>query len=94
MEALHQQRRGAARHRPRRPQHCPLPTFVAGAELRDGGLCSIMTNDRAPELTVCAFCPPTRYVPPDQGPRLLDFLVSRFAGRPNWQIPAAPEQKI
>jgi DNA-binding transcriptional LysR family regulator len=52
-----------------------------------------MTDYRAPELSVYALFPPTRYVSVKVRV-FIDFLVARFAGRPNWEIPAAPEQLI
>ena len=60
-----------------------LPSFIAHAQLRDGSLRSIMTKHRAPELSVYALYPPTRYVPLKVR-AFIDFLVTRFAGRPSW----------
>jgi DNA-binding transcriptional LysR family regulator len=65
-----------------------LPVFIAGAELRDGSLCCILTGYRAPELAVYALYAPTRYVSVKVRV-FIDFLVDRFAGR-YWDALAGP----
>jgi DNA-binding transcriptional LysR family regulator len=62
-----------------------LPTFIAGAELRDGHLRSILNGWSAPELSVYALYPPTRYVSVKVRV-FIDFLVARFAGRQEWTL--------
>lgn len=58
-----------------------LPIFIAHAQLRNGSLRSILTQYRAPELSVYALYPPTRYVPVKVR-AFIDFLVAQFSGRP------------
>jgi DNA-binding transcriptional LysR family regulator len=60
-----------------------LPTFIAGAELRDGGLRAILTTYTAPELSLYAIYPPTRHLS-IKIRAIIDFLVERFGGQPYW----------
>jgi DNA-binding transcriptional LysR family regulator len=60
-----------------------LPTFIAHRQLEDGSLRSVLSKYQAPELSVFALYPPTRYVPVKVR-AFIDFLVERFAGRPSW----------
>jgi DNA-binding transcriptional LysR family regulator len=62
-----------------------LPTFIAGADLQQGRLVSILSNYKAPELSLCAIYPPTRHL--SLKVRLfIDFLVERFGNRPYWDL--------
>ena len=60
-----------------------LPTFISGPELRAGALRCILTDYRAPKLSVCALYPPTRHVSMKVR-AFIDFLVERFGDRPYW----------
>jgi DNA-binding transcriptional LysR family regulator len=54
-----------------------LPTFIAGAALREGKLRTVLDNYKAPPLSLHAIYPPTRFLPAKV--RLfIDFLVERF----------------
>lgn len=54
-----------------------LPTFIAGAALRDGALVRFLDAYKAPPLTLYAVYPPTRHLAVKV--RLfIDFLVARF----------------
>jgi DNA-binding transcriptional LysR family regulator len=60
-----------------------LPTFIAGAQLRQGALRTILANYRAPELALYAIYPPNRHL--SVKVRLfIDFLVERFGRRAAW----------
>lgn len=55
-----------------------LPTFIAGAALRDGTLVRVLDAYKAPPLTLYAVYPPTRHLTVKV--RLfIDFLVARFS---------------
>lgn len=55
-----------------------LPTFIVAAQLHDGGLVQVLSNFNAPEMSICALYPSTRYVPVKLRV-FIDFLVERFA---------------
>ena len=62
-----------------------LPTFIAGADLQEGNLRSILAEYKAPEISVYAIYPQTRHL--SVKVRLfIDFLVERFGGRPYWDL--------
>jgi DNA-binding transcriptional LysR family regulator len=62
-----------------------LPTFIAGAELRQGTLRGILADYKAPELSLYAIYPPNRHL--SVKVRLfIDFLVERFGQRPLWGL--------
>jgi DNA-binding transcriptional LysR family regulator len=62
-----------------------LPTFIAGAELRQGTLRGILADYKAPELSLYAIYPPNRHL--SVKVRLfIDFLVERFGQRPLWDL--------
>jgi DNA-binding transcriptional LysR family regulator len=62
-----------------------LPTFIAGADLRQGSLQSILSDYRAPEISIYAIYPETRHL--SAKVRLfIDFLIERFGGRPHWDL--------
>jgi DNA-binding transcriptional LysR family regulator len=58
-----------------------LPTFIAGAALRDGSLVRLLDDYKAPPLSLYAVYPPTRHLAVKV--RLfIDFLVARFQSSP------------
>ncbi|WP_341487373.1 LysR substrate-binding domain-containing protein [Pararhizobium sp. A13] len=59
-----------------------LPTFIVSAQVRDGSLLRILSDYEVPEMSVYALYPPTRYIPVKLRV-FIDFLVARFAGRPD-----------
>jgi DNA-binding transcriptional LysR family regulator len=62
-----------------------LPTFIAGADLQEGKLRTILPAYKAPEISVYAIYPQTRHL--SVKIRLfIDFLVGRFGGRPHWDL--------
>jgi DNA-binding transcriptional LysR family regulator len=62
-----------------------LPTFIAGADLQAGRLRTILTDFKAPDISICAIYPETRHL--SIKVRLfIDFLVERFGGRPYWDL--------
>jgi DNA-binding transcriptional LysR family regulator len=62
-----------------------LPTFIAGADLQKGTLRGILTDYKAPELSLFAIYPATRHLS-TKVRIFIDFLVERFAGRPDWEL--------
>jgi DNA-binding transcriptional LysR family regulator len=60
-----------------------LPTFIAGSDLRQGRLRTVLDEFKAPELTVHALYAPTRHLSVKVRV-FIDFLVERFGGRPHW----------
>jgi DNA-binding transcriptional LysR family regulator len=62
-----------------------LPTFIAGADLQQGSLRSILTDYAAPEIAVYAIYPQTRHLSVKVRV-FIDFLVERFGGRPYWDL--------
>ena len=62
-----------------------LPTFIVGADLQEGGLRSILTDYRAPEISVYAIYPQTRHLSVKVRV-FIDFLIKRFGGRPYWDL--------
>jgi DNA-binding transcriptional LysR family regulator len=62
-----------------------LPTFIAGADLQQGSLRSILTDYAAPEIAVYAIYPETRHLSVKVRV-FIDFLVERFGGRPYWDL--------
>src|SRR6185295_12613865 len=62
-----------------------LPTFIAGADLQQGTLRTILTDYKTPALSLYAISPPTRHLAVKV--RLfIDFLVERFGRRPYWDL--------
>jgi DNA-binding transcriptional LysR family regulator len=62
-----------------------LPTFIAGANLQQGSLQTILADYRAPEISIYAIYPQTRHL--SVKVRLfIDFLIERFGGRPYWDL--------
>jgi len=62
-----------------------LPTFIAGADLQQGTLSSILADYKAPELSLYAIYPPTRHL--SVKVRIfIDFLVERLGQRPYWDL--------
>ena len=63
-----------------------LPTFIAGPELRNGTLREIMTDYKAPELTLYAIYPPNRHLSVKVRV-FIDFLVANSAPSPTGTLP-------
>jgi DNA-binding transcriptional LysR family regulator len=64
-----------------------LPTFIAGADLRTGALTAVLTQYKAPEISVYAIYPQTKHLSVKVRV-FIDFLAERFDGRPDWGSPA------
>jgi DNA-binding transcriptional LysR family regulator len=62
-----------------------LPTFIAGADLQEGSLRSILPDYAAPEIAVYAIYPQTRHLSVKVRV-FIDFLVECFGGRPYWDL--------
>ena len=62
-----------------------LPTFIAGADLQQGSLRSILSDYKAPEIAIYALYPQTRHLSVKVRV-FIDFLVERFGGRPYWDL--------
>jgi DNA-binding transcriptional LysR family regulator len=62
-----------------------LPTFIAGADIQQGRLSTILTSYKAPEISIYAIYPETRHL--SLKVRVfIDFLVERFGGHPYWDL--------
>lgn len=59
-----------------------LPTFIVSAQVRDGSLLRVLSDYEVPEMSVYALYPATRYISVKLRV-FIDFLVARFAGRPD-----------
>jgi len=64
-----------------------LPTFIAGEDLQQGHLHTILAGYAAPELSLYALYPPTPHLA-TKIRVFIDFLVERFGGRPHWDLVA------
>jgi DNA-binding transcriptional LysR family regulator len=62
-----------------------LPTFIAGADIQQGRLTTILTRYKSPEISIYAIYPETRHLSPKVRV-FIDFLVERFGGRPYWDL--------
>ena len=62
-----------------------LPTFIAGADLQQGRLRTVLADYRPPELSLYAVYPPTRHLSVKVR-AFIDFLVERFGRRPYWDL--------
>lgn len=62
-----------------------LPTFIVGADLQQGGLRSVLSDYRAPALSLYAIYPPTRQLSVKIRV-FIDFLLERFGGQPYWDL--------
>jgi DNA-binding transcriptional LysR family regulator len=62
-----------------------LPTFIAGADLQQGGLVGILADYKAPALSLYAIYPQTRHLSVKVRV-FIDFLVERFGNRPYWDL--------
>jgi DNA-binding transcriptional LysR family regulator len=60
-----------------------LPTFYVHAALASGQLVRVLSDHHWPELSAYAVYPPTRHLS-NRVRTLIDFLVERLAGEPNW----------
>jgi len=62
-----------------------LPTFIAGADLQEGRLVTVLEAWCARPLMLQAIYPPSRHL--SSGVRVLtDFLTERFGGQPYWDL--------
>lgn len=57
-----------------------LPLFIIEPQLQDGSLRRVLSKYQAPELSIYALYPQTRYVPPKVRV-FIDFLVEKFSQR-------------
>jgi len=62
-----------------------LPTFIVEQQLQDGSLRAVLTTYQAPEMSIYALYPPTRYVPVKLRV-FIDFLVNRLAQWPGTPV--------
>jgi DNA-binding transcriptional LysR family regulator len=62
-----------------------LPTFIVGADLQQGSLRTILSEYKAPSISVFAIYPQTRHLS-IKVRFFIDFLVERFGGRPYWDL--------
>lgn len=62
-----------------------LPTFVAGADLQNGQLVSIMTEHKAPHIHLCLFYAPHRHLAA-RVRFLVNFIYNRFGNKPYWDL--------
>ncbi|HEY2137263.1 MAG TPA: LysR family transcriptional regulator [Xanthobacteraceae bacterium] len=62
-----------------------LPSFIAGADLQEGRLRTVLTDYKAPEISLYAVYPRTRHLSVKVRV-FIDFLVARFGGRPYWDL--------
>jgi DNA-binding transcriptional LysR family regulator len=62
-----------------------LPSFIAGADLQEGRLRTVLTDYKAPEISLYAVYPQTRHLSVKVRV-FIDFLVARFGGRPYWDL--------
>ena len=62
-----------------------LPTFIAGADLQEGSLQSILSDYTTPEISIYAIYPETRHLPVKVRV-FIDFLIDRLGGRPYWDL--------
>ncbi|WP_027133407.1 LysR family transcriptional regulator [Geminicoccus roseus] len=61
-----------------------LPTFIAGKALRDGRLVEILARYKPQDRAIYAVFPANRHLSPKVR-SFVDFLVTRFGGRPYWE---------
>ena len=62
-----------------------LPTFIAGADIQQGRLATVLMGYKAPDISIYALYPQTRHL--SLKVRVfIDFLVERFGGRPYWDL--------
>ncbi|WP_428408382.1 LysR family transcriptional regulator [Hyphococcus sp.] len=62
-----------------------LPTFIAGAELQEGRLVTILSDYKAPNIFITLLYPPNRHLSP-RIRALVAFLYERFGDRPYWDL--------
>jgi len=65
------------------------PTFLIGADLRDGRLVELLPGYRLPDIDVQALYPSRRHLSAKVRV-MVDFLAEAFAGTPPWDRPAGP----
>lgn len=62
-----------------------VPTFIAGADLQEGRLTTVMPAYRPTDIAIHAIYPPSRHLSLKLR-LLIDFLVERFGERPYWDL--------
>lgn len=62
-----------------------LPTFIVGADMQLGRLVRILPEHEATTVGLHAVWPPNR-LQPTRVRFLIDLLIERFAGRPQWDL--------
>jgi DNA-binding transcriptional LysR family regulator len=85
VDAVHQQCRGTEGRGGGGRGIALLPTFIAGADIQQGRLTTLLTRYKAPEISIYAIYPETRHLSPKVRV-FIDFLVERFGGRPYWDL--------
>lgn len=61
------------------------PTYLAGPLIRSGQLVPLLTGWQPPELSIWGVYLSRRHVPASLR-AMLDFLVERFGGQPEWEL--------
>ncbi len=62
-----------------------LPTFIAGAELQEGRLVTVLADYKPPPISLCLLYTPNRHL--SARIRLLvEFFYERFGDRPYWDL--------
>ncbi|MCK5745781.1 MAG: LysR family transcriptional regulator [Oricola sp.] len=62
-----------------------LPTFIAGAELQEGRLVTLLNDYRPPAIFITLLYPPNRHMSP-RIRALVAFLYERFGDKPYWDL--------
>lgn len=62
-----------------------LPTFIAGAELQEGRLVTILSDYKPPDIFITLLYPPNRHMSP-RIRALVAFLYERFGDKPYWDL--------
>jgi DNA-binding transcriptional LysR family regulator len=62
-----------------------LPTFIAGADLQDSRLRTVLSDYQAPPLALYALYPPAKNLS-SKIRVFIDFMVERFGGKPYWDL--------
>jgi DNA-binding transcriptional LysR family regulator len=62
-----------------------MPTFIAGADLQEGRLSTVLTEFRAPDIAIYALYPPNRHLTAKVR-LLIDFLGGCFGDPPYWDL--------
>jgi DNA-binding transcriptional LysR family regulator len=62
-----------------------LPTFIVGDDVRAGRLVRLLEKASPPDLDILALYAPSKLLAA-KSRLFIDFLVSRFRGRPSWDV--------